>query len=345
MGYGVEAMKYRFQWNFPIVFSPHDPKTLYIGANVLLKTTNEGQSWEADQPRSDAQRQVEDGHFGRPHHAGQHQRRVLLHDLHVHGIAGDEGRDLDRVGRRAGAPDARRRQDVGRTSRRRTCRSGSRSTPSRLRRTTPARPTWRPPCTSQDDFRPYLYKTTDYGKTWKKIVNGIPANRRSRAWCARIPIARACWSPARSSGCIFRSTTARTGSRSSSTCRSRRSPTWPFQSARRNWWSATQGRSFWVLDDLPLLYQLNDAVTRRPTMRSLFQPKDTYRFGAGGGRGGGGRGGGAVGQNPPAGAVVDFWLKEQAAGRGDAGISRRLRQAREEVLEQGDAAPAGRAGG
>ena len=43
-------MKYRFQWSFPIVFSPHDPKALYIGANVLLKTTNEGQSWEANQP-------------------------------------------------------------------------------------------------------------------------------------------------------------------------------------------------------------------------------------------------------------------------------------------------------
>ena len=43
-------MKYRFQWSYPIAFSPHDPKTLYIGANVLLKTTNEGQSWEAISP-------------------------------------------------------------------------------------------------------------------------------------------------------------------------------------------------------------------------------------------------------------------------------------------------------
>ncbi len=56
MGYGADALKYRFQWSFPIAFSPHDPKTLYIGSNVLMKTTNEGQSWEVDQPRSDAQR-------------------------------------------------------------------------------------------------------------------------------------------------------------------------------------------------------------------------------------------------------------------------------------------------
>ncbi len=51
---------------------------------------------------------------------------------------------------------------------------------------------------------------------------------------------------------------------------------------------ATQGRAFYVLDDVPLLYQLNDTVTSEDA--HLFKPKDTYRIG-GGGRGGGGRGG------------------------------------------------------
>ncbi|HSN88118.1 MAG TPA: glycosyl hydrolase, partial [Thermoanaerobaculia bacterium] len=50
MGGGAEAAQYRFQWNFPILFSPHDPGTLYAAANVLFKTTNEGQSWEAISP-------------------------------------------------------------------------------------------------------------------------------------------------------------------------------------------------------------------------------------------------------------------------------------------------------
>jgi hypothetical protein len=62
-------MKYRFQWSFLIVFSPHDPKTLYIGSNVLMKTTNEGQNWEVISPdltRNDNQ----NGHVGRAHHAG-----------------------------------------------------------------------------------------------------------------------------------------------------------------------------------------------------------------------------------------------------------------------------------
>jgi hypothetical protein len=50
MGYGVEAMKYRFQWSFPIVFSPHDPKALYIGSQVIHRTTNEGQNWDVISP-------------------------------------------------------------------------------------------------------------------------------------------------------------------------------------------------------------------------------------------------------------------------------------------------------
>src|SRR5207244_3986890 len=46
MGHGAADLKYRFQWNFPIFFSPHDPNTLYVAGNALFKTTNEGQSWQ-----------------------------------------------------------------------------------------------------------------------------------------------------------------------------------------------------------------------------------------------------------------------------------------------------------
>src|SRR5262245_64932964 len=50
MGWGAEGMKYRFQWNFPILFSPHDPNTLYTAGNLLFKTTNEGQNWQIISP-------------------------------------------------------------------------------------------------------------------------------------------------------------------------------------------------------------------------------------------------------------------------------------------------------
>ncbi|HEX2644607.1 MAG TPA: glycosyl hydrolase, partial [Thermoanaerobaculia bacterium] len=50
MGWGAGDLKYRFQWNTPVLFSPHDPNTLYVGANVLFKSTDEGQTWTAISP-------------------------------------------------------------------------------------------------------------------------------------------------------------------------------------------------------------------------------------------------------------------------------------------------------
>ena len=50
MGHSAEDPKYRFQWTFPILISPHDPNTLYLGSNVLFRTRNGGQSWDVVSP-------------------------------------------------------------------------------------------------------------------------------------------------------------------------------------------------------------------------------------------------------------------------------------------------------
>jgi photosystem II stability/assembly factor-like uncharacterized protein len=50
MGYGAESMKYRFQWNFPLFFSPHDSRKLYTASNYLHVSTNGGDSWEIISP-------------------------------------------------------------------------------------------------------------------------------------------------------------------------------------------------------------------------------------------------------------------------------------------------------
>jgi hypothetical protein len=74
---------------------------------------------------------------------------------------------------------------------------------------------------------------------------------------------------------------------------------------------ATQGRAFYVLDGVPLLYQLNDTVSTEDA--HLFQPKSTYRFG-GGGRGGGRGAPTGVGENPAGGAVINYWFKARPQG-------------------------------
>ena len=107
-----------------------------------------------------------------------------------------------------------------------------------------------------DDFRPYLYKTSDYGKTWTKIVDGIPDGAFTRV-VREDPVARG---PAlrrdRDAASTSRSTTARAGSRSSATCPS--SPITDLAVKNDDLVVATQGRAFWILDDLTPLRQWND---------------------------------------------------------------------------------------
>jgi hypothetical protein len=56
MGHDAKDARYRFQWTFPIVLSPHDPKTMYVGSSVIFKSTDEGESYTAISPRPHAQR-------------------------------------------------------------------------------------------------------------------------------------------------------------------------------------------------------------------------------------------------------------------------------------------------
>lgn len=49
-GKGAESLKYRFAWTYPIALSPHDPNIMYVGGNMVLKSTDEGQSWEEISP-------------------------------------------------------------------------------------------------------------------------------------------------------------------------------------------------------------------------------------------------------------------------------------------------------
>ena len=310
MGYGVEAMKYRFQWSYPIAFSPHDPKTLYIGANVLLKSTNEGQSWEAISPDLTRNDKSKMGTSGGP--ITQDNTSVEYYCTIFTFMESPVTKGLIWVGSDDGLVHVTR--DGGK--------NWSNVTPKDL-------PEWsqinsidasaHDPGTAyvaatmykSDDFRPYLYKTTDYGKTWKKIVNGIPDHSFTRV-VREDPNRKGLLIAGTEYGLYISFDDGETWKPFQLNL-----PVTPitdvaFQKRENELVVATQGRSFYVLDDVPMLYQLNDGIPN--TEVHLFQPKDAYRFGAGG-RGGGGRGAvPGVGQNPPAGAVVYYWLKDQPKG-------------------------------
>ena len=113
MGYSAIDIKERFQWTFPIVFSPLDPKVLYASSQHLWRTTNGGQSWEKISPnltRSDPKTlQASGGPITRD----QTGVETYAVDLHDRAVAPGRQHHLDRIGRRLGARHPRRRARRG----------------------------------------------------------------------------------------------------------------------------------------------------------------------------------------------------------------------------------------
>ncbi len=180
MGHGAEDYRYRFQWNFPMLTSRHDPDALYAGANVLLRTTNEGQSWEVISPdltRADPSTLgPSGGPITKDNTSVEYYATIFTfaegEEPGVIWTGSDDG--LIHVTRDGGASWT----DV----------------------TPPARifPEWmqvndmvpdphRPGGLyvagtryKSDDFSPYLYRTGDYGATWDRIDAGIDRTHFTR---------------------------------------------------------------------------------------------------------------------------------------------------------------------
>ena len=108
MGHSSSDMTERFQWTFPIVIPPTDPNAVYVTSQHVWKSTNEGQSLDARQPRPDATRPVDHGSVGRADHARPDRRRNLRHGLHAGAVPEGRAGDLGRLGRRRRARDAGR---------------------------------------------------------------------------------------------------------------------------------------------------------------------------------------------------------------------------------------------
>lgn len=351
MGSGADALKYRFQWNFPIVFSPHDPNTLYAAANVLFKSTDEGASWQVISPdltRNDKSKQgASGGPITKDNTSVEYYATIFaLMESPIQAgtiwAGSDDG--LVQLSRDGG-------------------KNWSNVTP-------PASlmPEWiqinsleasaHDPATAYvagtmykwDDNRPYLYKTSDYGKTWKKITNGIPDTAFTRV-IREDPNKR---------GLLYAGT--ETGMYVSFDNGERwqsfqlNLPVVPITDLAvhkrdKELVVATQGRSFWILDDLPLLHQMiDDGGFDAVKTTRLYKPKDSYRTQGGGGFPLGPNA--TVGQNPPNGVVVYYSLKAKPTtdlelefldltGKTVEKFTARLPK----TGEQAAAPPAGQAGG
>src|SRR5213594_4877966 len=305
MGWGAADIKYRFQWNFPIIFSSHDPNTLYAGANVLFKSTNEGQSWEAisgDLTRNDKSKQAPSGGpVTKDNTSVEYYNTVFViapsvRDSGLIWVGSDDG--LVHVTRDGGrtwtnvTPPARDLPDWSLIS---SIEPSAHDAGTAYVAATRYK---------LDDFKPYIFKTTDYGKSWRSITAGIPANHFIRV-VREDPVRRGLLYAGGEFGVYVSFDDG-----ASWQSLQRNLPVVPIHDLvvkDNDLVAATHGRAFWILDDLTPLQQLADSVAR--ATRFLYPPRTGYRMGLGGGFGGGGSGFVGAGRNPPGGAVVFFYLK------------------------------------
>jgi photosystem II stability/assembly factor-like uncharacterized protein len=271
MGHGAEGMRYRFQWNFPIFFSPHDPKKLYTASNHLHVTTNEGQSWQIISPdltRNDTSKlRPSGGPITKDNTSVEYYCTIFaaaesprVKDLLWTGS--DDG--LIHVSKDGGA-------------------NWVNVTPSFL-------PKWiqinsLEPDPHSDggcyvagtmykwgDYKPYLLKTKDYGKTWELITDGIDPNHFTRV-IRSDPDAKGMLYAGTESGMYISFDDGEHWQNVQLNL-----PVVPITDLavkNGNLIAATQGRSFWIMDELT---QIRQIVKASKSKFNLYQPDDPYRM-------------------------------------------------------------------
>ncbi len=301
MGHGAEDFKYRFQWNFPIFFSPNNSKKLYAASNHLHATTNEGQSWEIISPdltRNDPKTLKSSGgpitqdntgveYYGTIFAAAESPSEDGLiwtgsDDGLVH-ITKDGGKNWQNVTPKI-MPEWMMINCIEIDP---FNKGGAYITGTKYK---------------TGDYRPYIYKTTDYGQTWKKITNGIGNEDFTRAMRVD-PKRKGLLYAGTERGMYLSFDDGASWSKFQLNL-----PTVPITDLavkNNNLIAATQGRSFWMIDDLTPLHQLEKELTGNDFF--LFEPMPSYRM-----NGGSARPSKTQGQNHSGGVGVNFYVKDTA---------------------------------
>lgn len=301
MGHDAKDTKYRFQWTFPIVISPHDPNTLYIGSSVIFKSTDEGSSWGAISPDLTRNDPKTLGSSGGP--ITKDQTSVEYYgtvftisespvEKGVIWSGSDDG--LIQVTRDGGAAWTNvTPKDLPEWARVSIIEASSHSRGTAYVAANRFQ---------LNDFAPYLYKTTDYGKSWSRITTGIAASEFTRV--IREDPVRA--------GLLYAGTERGVWVSFDDGTRWQRLqrnlppvPVHDLAVKSGDLVAGTHGRAFWILDDLSVLRQYAAGQTDKDL--HLFKPRDAYRTTGGGFFGGGG--GTPAGLTGWDGAVVNYWVK------------------------------------
>jgi photosystem II stability/assembly factor-like uncharacterized protein len=302
-GSGAEIMKYRFNWNFPVMFSPNNPNKLYAGSNYLHVTYNGGQSWETisnDLTRNLPETIESSGgpitqdNTGAEFYANIFAIAESEIEKDVIWVGSDDG--FIHVTRDGGKNWKNVTPPISMSPKLNMINSIDISTFQNGKAYVAA--------TSYKfgDYTPYLYKTEDYGETWSLITNGIDKNYYTR---------------------VIRADKKRPGLLYSGTewgmfISFDDGLSWnsfqlnlPITSIRdlhvkeNDLVVATHGRSFWIIDDLTPLHQLNSNNLNNKAI--LYKPDLSYRLA----QSGGWRSPNTTlnGENHPNGVIINYYLK------------------------------------
>src|SRR5215212_12057699 len=334
-GIAPEDLKYRFAWTFPIVFSPHDPGTLYAGGNCVFRTRDEGMNWERISPDlslNDRKRQGASGgpitreSAGAEVHAtcacvveSPHRRDEIwasTDDGLVH-VTRDGGKSWKDVTPK-GLPEL---AYVG-------CVEVSAHDADTIYVAATRY--------KLADYRPHLFKSTDGGRSWKSINGNLPKDEISRVVRADA-VAKGLLYVGTETGIHFSLDDGATWTRMAGLPNV---PVYDMKLKDSDLVAATHGRSFWIMDDVTALRGLTKGRAKSPKKGTrLFAPRTAIRTKLHWSAGANVRAGIAygpafgidgstvmverpdgtrvrehldVGENPPNGAIVYYWLAEDA---------------------------------
>jgi len=302
--------RYRRTWTLPLVFSPRDPHELYFGTQILFRTKNGGQSWQVLSP--DLTREDPgvppnlDAATAADLDAGVGKRRGVIYAIAPSPlrageiwIGTDDGyiqvtRDDGKTWHNVTPAELTPWSKIGILEASRHDAGTVYAAVDRHR---------------LDDLRPHIYRTHDGGKTWQETVKGIPAGSHVNA-VHEDPVRK---------GLLYAGTEA--GVFVSFNDGDEWQPlqlNLPASSVRDlvvhedDLVIATHGRSFWILDDVTPLRQLNSQVAAAEAW--LFRPQTALRVRSAGFEGTPLPPEVPQGENPPNGAMIDYYLKSQPSG-------------------------------
>lgn len=292
-------LKYRANWNGPVIVSPHNPKVIYYGSQYVMKSTDRGVTWAVlseDLTRNDKEHQ---GKGGKPISNEQITAESYNNLFNIEESPVKEG--VIWVGSDDGLVHVT--QDGGAT--------WTNVTPTGLKESiiNVVEPSPHDAATAYiavtgyklNDFTPYIFKTDNYGASWEKIVNGIPGNTFART-VREDPDRKGLLYAGTETGVFVSFNDGAIWQPLQNNLPE--VPITDLRVKRKDLVVATQGRALWILDDLTPLHQISEEVAKADYF--LFKPGDvsselSVAYSIDGG----------YGENPPQGAQIHYFLNKE----------------------------------